>query len=198
MARRLSEAFVPEFLLSSDFDAYHGSTAGALAALLGPDTAAAAADPPGAAGHTDQTVTADVPGGRAGQGPLLVSSAAWLPRVKAALGDFPFPVMVFPQVGDHGCAPPPPRSLPSYTLHTHHITPFGAGQFFASDGSVGHWANAAMRRVFGSVCDKAQPTLKDFVHPSSAKAELRELRDAMQVVRALLIAHPPHHPFVCF
>ena len=124
VARRLSEAFVPEFLLSSDFDVYHGSTAGALAALFGPDAAAAAGmAAPGAAGHTDHTVTADV-GGSAGQGPLLVSSAAWLPRVKAALGDFPFPVMVFPQVTTVCPSPHTPTPLPPliHFAHSPHHT----------------------------------------------------------------------------
>ena len=42
-----------------------------------------------------------------------------------------------------------------------------------------HWANAQMRGLFGSVCDKKKPTLRDFVHPSTAKSEIRELREAM-------------------
>ena len=75
----------------------------------------------------------------------------WLPRAQAILQDYPFPIMLFPQVVSK----------------------------INGSSAITHWANAQMRGLFGSVCDKKKPTLKDFVHPSTAKAEIRELREAM-------------------
>ena len=82
-----------------------------------------------------------------------MTRADWLPRVQAVLQDYPFPIMLFPQV-----VPKTPEGAP--------VVP-------------AHWANAQMRGLFGPVCDKKKPTLRDFVHPSTAKSEIRELKEAM-------------------
>ena len=86
-------------------------------------------------------------------GCLDMTRSDWLPRVQAVLQDYPFPIMLFPQVI--------PKSVDG------------------APAAPAHWANAQMRGLFGPVCDKKKTTLRDFVHPSSAKAEIRELKEAM-------------------